>query len=135
MASNGELQRIESRDWSELIQKTIDDGSRVISAEMRLFEKNVRKLLDSQTDRVLGTIAVMLAVAYGGALILIGIVFLLHFWLAWWLSLIVVGAATAIIGATMYIGLSHRASSIAPEGVGEGAEKPIDTLVRENNRR
>jgi VIT1/CCC1 family predicted Fe2+/Mn2+ transporter len=134
MASNGELQRVESRDWSELIQKTIDDGARVVSAEMRLFEKNVRELLDAQTDRVLGTLAVMTAVIYGAAMMLVGVAFLLHLVLPMWLSLIVIGAVTATCGIVVQMMLSRRAASIAPSSVGEGAEKPIDTLVRENNR-
>jgi VIT1/CCC1 family predicted Fe2+/Mn2+ transporter len=135
MASDGELQRLESRDWSELIQKTIDDGTRVVSAEMRLFEKNVRELLDAQTDRVLGTLAVMAAIVYGAAMILVGAVFLLHLLLPLWLSLIVIGAATATCGIVVQMVLSRRAADIAPSTVGEGAQKPIDTLVRDNNRR
>lgn len=135
MARNGDLQPVESRDWSDLIQKTIDDGSRVLSAELRLFEQNAMHLLEAQTDRVISASAVMAAVSYGAALILIGVVFLLNLWLALWLSFVVIGAATAIVGMMVKLVLSRRASTIAASTVGQSAEKPIETLVRENESR
>jgi VIT1/CCC1 family predicted Fe2+/Mn2+ transporter len=127
MARNGDLQPVESRDWSDLIQKTIDDGSRVLSAELRLFERNAGHLLEAQTDRVIGASAVIAAVSYGAALILIGVVFLLNLWLALWLSFVVIGAATAIVGMMVKLVLSRRTSKIAASTVGQGAEKPIET--------
>ena len=132
MARDGDVQLAESRDWSELIQKTIDDGSRVIRAELRLFEQNVRNLLDAQGDRLIGALSVMAAVSYGAALILVGVVFLLNLWLVLWLSFVVVGVATVVIGVVVQMALARRGSNIAPSSIGEGIDKPIDTVVRES---
>jgi len=99
--SNQLNHRVESADqpnWPELMSKTVGDLSQIAKTEIELIEANLRRLIESEARRIIGILFLVMASLYGGTLLLGGIVVLLHVWLAWWLALVVTGAATVAIG-------------------------------------
>jgi VIT1/CCC1 family predicted Fe2+/Mn2+ transporter len=87
-----------SPNWPELLSRTIDDLSRIARTEMELLVAKLGLLLEAQTDKIAGTLILVVALSYGSLFLLVGIVLLIHLWLAWWLSFLITGAAIVMTG-------------------------------------
>lgn len=87
-----------SPNWPELLSKTIDDLSRIARTEMELLVAKLGLLLEAQTDKIAATLILVVALSYGSLFLLVGIVLLIHLWLAWWLSFLITGAAIVMTG-------------------------------------
>jgi len=82
----------EITDWPALLSKTADDLSQIGRTETEFMTISLKLLVESETDKFVGQAILILTLSYGLLLILGGIVLLVHFWLAWWLSLLIAGA-------------------------------------------
>jgi hypothetical protein len=96
----------EHPNWPELLAKTVDDLAKVASTEIRLLEVTLKRLIESQTDKIVGMLGLVVALGYGSLFLLGGIVLLLHLWLAWWLSLVITGAAVCSAGIAFQMVMS-----------------------------
>jgi hypothetical protein len=85
-------------NWPELMSKTVGDLSQIAKTEIELLAANLRRLIESEANRVLGILFFLIASLYGSVLLLGGVVLLLHVWLAWWLAFLVTGGATVCAG-------------------------------------
>jgi hypothetical protein len=107
--SPNEVLRQETADWSQLLSKTVDDLSRIARTEMDLLETKLGLLLDAQTDKIAGMVFLIAALIYGALFFSVGIVFLIHQWLAWWVALLITGAA--IVGAGIFFQMTMSAAA------------------------
>ncbi|MBV8771602.1 MAG: phage holin family protein [Deltaproteobacteria bacterium] len=98
-------------NWPELLSKTVDDLSSVARTEIRLLEASLKRLIEAQTDNIVGMLVLVIALGYGSLFLLGGVVLLIHLWLAWWLSFLITGFA--ITGAGAAFALTMRAAAKA----------------------
>ena len=96
-------------DWGTLAARTIDDLTRILQSEIRLFTASIRLAIEQESDRVMVTIAAG-AFAGSGLLVLVAslVLFLREYaGLAWWQSFGIVGAimlaAAAILARTTFV--------------------------------
>lgn len=87
-----------SPNWPKLLSKTVDDLSRIGRTEIELLETRLKHVIEAQTDNVAGVIVLLVALGYGSLFLLGGLVLLIHLWLAWWLSFLIIGIAMASTG-------------------------------------
>ncbi len=101
----------ETPNWPELLSKTVDDLSSVAKAEIRLLEVTLKRLIEAQTDNIVGMLVLVVALSYGALFLFGGIVLLIHLWLAWWLSLVITGIAITCAGAGFAISMRAAAKA------------------------
>lgn len=106
----------ELRDWPELLAKTVDDAAKLLGAELHLFEANVRAMIEAQTQRLIGMLLAVSALAYGLLFVLGAVATLLHMALPWWLALGITGLAVIAIGVIAQLVLSKRAEQKTKSG-------------------
>jgi hypothetical protein len=75
-----------------------DDLSRIARTEMELLEVTLKRLIEVQTDKIVGMLFLLVALSYGSLFLLGGIVLLIHLWLAWWLAFLITGVAIVTVG-------------------------------------
>ena len=96
--SRNPFMQADQPNWPELMSKTVGDLSHIAKTEIELLEASLRRLIESEAYRILGILLLLIASLYGLLLLLGGVVVLLHAWVAWWLALVVTGAATVAAG-------------------------------------
>jgi hypothetical protein len=106
----------ENSNWPQLLSKTVDDLSRIARTEMELLEVRLKRLIEAQTDKVVGMLFLFVALSYGFLFLFGGIVLLIHLWLAWWLASLITGVAIVSAGIVFQI----RMKAAAREKAGEG---------------
>ena len=87
--------RAEARDadWGTLLGRAIDDITRIVHSELRLFSASMKSVLAEETDRVLAAIATGVLMAGGAICVLVAAILFLHEYarLPWWQSFGIVG--------------------------------------------
>jgi hypothetical protein len=86
------------QNWGELLSKTVDDLSRIARTEIELLEATLRRLIDAQTNKLIGVAVLLVALGYGTLFLLGGIVLVAHMWLAWWLSFLIAAGFITCVG-------------------------------------
>ena len=99
-------------NWPELLSKTVDDLSRIGRTEIELLETRLKHVIEAQTDNIAGMLVLVVTLSYGSLLLLGGFVLLLHLWLAWWLSFLIVGIVIAAAGIFFQRLMAARAKAI-----------------------
>jgi cobalamin biosynthesis protein CobD/CbiB len=100
-----------SPNWPELLSKTVDDLTRIGRTEIELLETRLKRLLDAQVDNIAGILVLVVALAYGSLFLLGGLVLLIHLWLAWWLSFLIVGVVIALAGLAFKMRMAAAAKA------------------------
>ncbi|MBF6570698.1 MAG: phage holin family protein [Candidatus Binataceae bacterium] len=108
-SANAHVAKVEDPNWPDLVARTVDDLSHLARTEIQLFEATLKRLIEAQTEKVVGALFLVVALAYGSLFLLGGIVLLLHLWLAWWLSFLITGGA--IVGAGVFFQMAMRATA------------------------
>ena len=101
----------ENPNWPELLSKTVDDLSSVAKTEIRLLEATLKRLIEAQTDNIVGMLVLVIALGYGSLFLLGGVVLLIHLWLAWWLAFLITGVAITCAGAGFAISMRAAAKA------------------------
>jgi uncharacterized membrane protein YgcG len=96
----------ENPNWPELVSKTVDDLSRIVRTEIELLEVTLKRVIEAQTDKIVGMLFLIIALIYGSLFLFGGIVLLLHLWLAWWLSFLITGSMIVIAGVLFQMTMS-----------------------------
>ncbi|MGH7917063.1 MAG: phage holin family protein [Candidatus Binataceae bacterium] len=90
-------------DWPALAGRAISDVSRIVEAEIRLFEIGFRETIKAEIDRALFAMMAMAAFIWGGicgfAAIIIGLRDVLGHW---WMSFAVVCGLALLIAAVLW---------------------------------
>jgi hypothetical protein len=101
----------EPQNWPALISKTVDDLSNIAKTEMELFEARLQRLIEAQTEKITGMLALLVCAAYGSLYFLAGILLVIHLWLAWWLSFLITGFAVGCVGVVVYLAMTAAAKA------------------------
>lgn len=108
-ANDSELQTTQlpngnaSTEWPTLLGRMVDDLSRIVEKELRLFEANMVGLLSSTVDRALAGMLMVAASVFGAGFLLIALILFLHQWLAWWQAVGIVGLAMIFPALLAYL--------------------------------
>jgi hypothetical protein len=113
---DSDIASAENSGWPQLLSKTVDDLSRIARTEMELLEVTLKRLIEAQTDKIVGMLFLLVALSYGSLFLFSGIVLLIHLWLAWWLAFVITGVAIVLAG----ISFQMRMKMAAREKAGEG---------------
>jgi hypothetical protein len=105
---NHEFVPADQPNWPELMSKTIGDLSHIAKTEIGLLEVSLRRLIESEANRILGILFLVIASLYGSVLLLVGLIILLHLWLAWWLAFSITGAATVSAGLLIKLAMGKE---------------------------
>lgn len=100
-----------NNEWPTLLGRMVDDLSRIVETELRLFEANLVGLLNTTVDRAIAGMLLLALSVVGGACLLVALILLLHQWLPLWEAIGIVGLAIEVIGAIAF--LSIRAPKTA----------------------
>jgi hypothetical protein len=114
MASNNldyEVLPATPASWPELLSKTVDDLSKIVRTEIAVLERTLQRVVESQTDRIIGVMFLLVACAYGSLFLLGGVVLLIHLWLDWWLSLMITGSVVMAAGVLIQQRMSAAAAA------------------------
>jgi Putative Actinobacterial Holin-X, holin superfamily III len=93
-------------EWPTLLGRMVDDLSRIVQTEFRLFEANLAGLLSSTVDRAISGMLMVAASVAGGACLLVALILLLHHWLEWWQAVGVVGLVMVLLALIAYFRMS-----------------------------
>ena len=85
-------------DWPTLIERAVDDISRILRSEAHMFQTSMGAALEVQISNTV-THLTIIAVMISGALCILGaLILLLHLWLPWWQSFGIAGLVTLLAG-------------------------------------
>ena len=101
----------ETPNWPELLSKTVDDLSIVARTEIQLLEATFKRLIQAQTDNIVGMLVLVVALSYASLFLVGGIVLLIHLWLAWWLACLITGIAITSAGVIFQMGMRSSAQA------------------------
>ncbi|MGH7986051.1 MAG: phage holin family protein [Candidatus Binataceae bacterium] len=102
-SANSPTTLAENANWGELLSKTVDDLSRIGRTEIELLEVTLKRLIEEQTDKVVGMAFLLVTLAYGTLFLLGGIVLVIHLWLAWWLSFLITAGFVMCTGVAFML--------------------------------
>jgi len=71
-------------DWTTLIERAVDDVSRIIQSELHTLRADICDDLEARVNRAITALALAALMASGAICILCASVLLLHQWLPWW---------------------------------------------------
>ena len=89
---------IASADWPSLLTRIFHDLARIVQTELRLFQAGLEPLLSNMVDRLLASMAALLAFAAGGICLLAALILFLSRWLGWPGSFAAAGVVCVIVG-------------------------------------
>jgi hypothetical protein len=104
----------EAPNWPELVSKTVDDLSRIVRTEIELLEVTLKRVIEAQTDKLVGLLFLLVALIYGSLFLLGGVVLLIHLWLDWWLSFLITGAAIVATGVIFQMSMAALGRKKSP---------------------
>lgn len=97
-----------SMNWSALFSRAVDDISKIIEAEIHLFEARFSAAVLQAIRQAITAVMMSAAMLVGGLCVIASMILLLHQWLAWWLAFGIVGAVVLIAGVTIPLIVSPR---------------------------
>jgi hypothetical protein len=101
-----------SNDWPALLSRMVDDISRIVGSELRLFEANLVGHLNATVERAIAGMLLIACSVVGGVCLLIALILLLHEWLPWWESVGLVGLLVMGIGLGAYAAMMPRRNAL-----------------------
>jgi hypothetical protein len=85
-------------DWPTLIERAVDDVSRILRSEAQMFQISTGAALDLQISKTLARLTIVAVMISGALCILCASIFLLHQWLPWWQAFGIAGLAALLVG-------------------------------------
>jgi putative superfamily III holin-X len=105
-------------NWPTLLSRAVDDVSRVIHAEMRLFEAHLAASAESLVENASVALIVLATFIIAEICIVTAAILLLHQWLPWWLSLGLAGTTIFAAGLVLW----HTAIRLSKKAAGQHVE-------------
>lgn len=105
------MRPVDTPNWPELLSKTVDDLTHVAKTEVQLLEATFKRLIQAQTDKIVGMLVLVVALSYGSLFLVGGIVLLIHLWLAWWLAFLITGIAITSAGVIFQMAMKSSAQA------------------------
>jgi hypothetical protein len=85
-------------DWPTLIERAVDDVSRILRSEVHMLQTSIGTTLQAQISNTLAHLMIVALMITGAICILGAAILLLHQWLPWWQAFGIAGLAMLIIG-------------------------------------
>jgi hypothetical protein len=85
-------------DWPTLIERAVDDVSRILRSEAQMFQTSMGATLEVQISKTIAHLAILAVLISGAICILSSAILLLHRWLPWWQAFGIAGLATLLVG-------------------------------------
>ncbi len=85
-------------DWPTLIERAVNDVSRILQSELHMFQATMRAALDAQIATAIAFLAIAAVIVCGAICILCAAILLLHRWLPWWEAFGLAGLAICVAG-------------------------------------
>jgi Putative Actinobacterial Holin-X, holin superfamily III len=86
------------QDWPTLIERAVNDVSRILQSELHMFQTTMRAVLEGQIATVVAFLAIIAVIICGAICILCAAILLLHQWFPWWEAFGIAGVATCVVG-------------------------------------
>jgi hypothetical protein len=93
-------------DWPTLIERAVDDVSRILRSEAQMFQTSIGVALELQISKSVTLLTIISLMISGALCILCAAILLLHQWLPWWQAFGIAGLAT--LSATIVISPTMR---------------------------
>jgi CHASE2 domain-containing sensor protein len=85
-------------DWPTLIERAVDDVSRILRSEAQMFQTSMGVALERQISNTVTLLTIVGVMISGALCMLCAAILLLHQWLPWWQAFGVAGLATLVVG-------------------------------------
>ena len=85
-------------DWPTLIERAVDDVSRILRSEAHMFQTSIGAALEVQISNTVAHLTIIAVMISGAICILCASILLLHQWLPWWQAFGIAGLATLLVG-------------------------------------
>lgn len=107
----------DSPNWPTLVGRAVDDVSRILQAEIHLFEAHLSAFVETAIRNTLATLIVLSAFVVGGTCFVGAAIVLLHRWLQeWWIAFALLGGALFAVGIGFWLALAPRAKDTLQSG-------------------
>jgi len=84
-------------DWPTLIERAVDDVSRILRSEVHMLQTRMETALELQISKTVAHLTIIGMMISGALCILCAAILWLHQWLPWWQSFGIVGVATSLV--------------------------------------
>ncbi len=98
-------------DWASLVERAVDDVSRILRSEAQMFQTSIASALERQISKSVTLLAVLSLMICGGLCILSAAILLLHQWLPLWQAFGCVGLASLIAGIIVSVAMRPGAEA------------------------
>jgi hypothetical protein len=105
-AING--RRTADSDWPSLIERAVDDISRIVQSEAQIFQTRLSAAIELRISSAMIVLAAVGVIVTGALCLLCAAIFLLHQWLPWWQAFGIAGGALVLVGIVCYATMRPR---------------------------
>jgi CHASE2 domain-containing sensor protein len=85
-------------DWPTLIERAVDDVSRIVRSEAHMFQTSMGAALEVHISKTAAHLTNAVVILIGALCMLCALIFLIHQWLPWWQAFGIVGLVTLLVG-------------------------------------
>lgn len=85
-------------DWPTLIERAVDDVSRILRSEVHMLQTSIGATLEAQISNAVAQLTILAVLVSGAICLLCASILLLHQWLPWWQAFGIVGLVTLVVG-------------------------------------
>jgi putative superfamily III holin-X len=85
-------------DWPTLVERAVDDVSRILRSEVHMLQTSMGATLDAQISNSVAHLTIIAVMISGAMCTLFATILLAHKWLPWWQAFGVVGLFTLVVG-------------------------------------
>jgi Putative Actinobacterial Holin-X, holin superfamily III len=85
-------------DWPTLIERVVEDVSRIVRSEAHMFQADMGAALELQISKTIARLTNTLMILIGALCMLCALLFLLHQWFPWWQTFGAIGLAMLLVG-------------------------------------
>ena len=96
-------------DWPTLIERAVDDVSRILRSEAHMFQTSMEAALELQIAKTVAHLTIIAVMISSAICILCASILLLHQWLPWWQAFGIAGLATLVVGIVSNAAMSPPA--------------------------
>jgi CHASE2 domain-containing sensor protein len=84
-------------DWPTLIERAMDDVSRIVRSEVHILQAGIGATLEAQVSNAVAHLTIADLIISGAICILCAFILLLHQWLPWWQAFGIAGVVTLVV--------------------------------------
>jgi VIT1/CCC1 family predicted Fe2+/Mn2+ transporter len=99
-------------DWPALIERAVDDVSRIVRSEAQMFQTRIGAALDQHISNAVTLLTIVGIMISGALCILCSAIFLLHLWLPLWQSFGIAGLLILLAGIVSKAAMKPRSEAV-----------------------